>query len=125
MTPVQIQELINLNLADASNITPAKHREVETALLDYIKSILPLTKGFIAIGDITGSDELFTVNIPDVGTVNYYVSGSFKSLSANHDADNDVAWTWRETTATSFKISIREISSNLQNLVFYYEIKAI
>jgi hypothetical protein len=37
MTPLEIEALINLNLADASNITPAEHRDVEIALLNYAK----------------------------------------------------------------------------------------
>jgi len=36
MTRTNLQNLINSNLADLSNIVPAKHREVETALLNEI-----------------------------------------------------------------------------------------
>lgn len=124
ITYAQVQDKINLNLADNSNIVPLKHREVEQLLLDYIKENLPLHKGSLAIGDVSG-DQLFTINIPDVGTANYYVLGGFKSLSSNHILDNDITWVWRETTNTSFKISIREFTSDFQNLTFYYEIKLI
>lgn len=124
ITYVQVQDKINLNLANFTNIVPEKHREVEQMLLDYIKENLPLHKGSIAIGDVAG-DQLFTITIPDVGTSDYYVLGGFKSLSSNHIIDNDITWVWRETTSTSFKISIREFTSDYQNLTFYYEIKKI
>ena len=120
----EVQDKINLNLADFSNILPEKHREVEQMLLDYIKQSLPLHKGSQVIGDVAG-DQLFTVTIPDVGTADYYVIGSLKSNSTNFDADDDVSWVWREPTSTSFKIAIRELAAVQQNLTFYYEIKKI
>lgn len=124
ITYAQVQDKINLNLSDFSNIVPIKHREVEQLLLDYIKENIPLYKGSIAIGDVTG-DQLFTVTIPNVGTTDYYVIGSMKSVSSNYDNDNDITWVWREQTSTSFKIAVRDFSGSSQNLTFFYEIKKI
>lgn len=125
ITYTEVQDKINLNLADFSNIIPLKHREVEQLLLDYIKENIPLHKGVVLSFDPDPTDSLTTVTIPNVGTADYYVIGSFKSNSTNYDLDNDVMWVWREPTATSFKIAIREVSGNAQNLTFYYEIKKI
>lgn len=120
----EVQDKINLNLADNSNIVPEKHREVEQILLDYINENLPLHKGSLAIGDVSG-DQIFNVSFPDIGTADYYVIGSLKSNSSNYNSDNDVIWVWRETTTTGFKIALREVSGVFQNLTFYYEIKKI
>lgn len=125
ITYAQVQEKINLNLADFSNIVPEKHREVEQILLDYINENLPLYKGSLVIGDVSG-DQIFNITFPDIGTTDYYVMGSFKSNSANFDADNDITnFVWRELTTTGFKIALREVSGVVQNLTFYYEIKKI
>lgn len=125
MTYEEIQSLINSNLADFSNIVPEKHREVEQALLNYIEDNLPLRKGSLFIGDIVGTDRIVTINFPNIGTSNYYVLGSLRSNSANFDSDNDVFWQFRETTATSFKLTLREVAGVSQNLTFFYEIKKI
>jgi hypothetical protein len=125
MTYTEVQDKIILNLADFSNIVPEKHREVEQMLLDYIEQNLPLYRGSFIIGDISGSDQIFNITFPSVGTSEYYVIGSIKSNSSNYDADNDVIWVWREPTTVGFKIALREVSGNIQNLTFYYEIKKI
>ena len=119
-----VQDRINLNLADFSNIVPENHREVEQLLLDYIKENLPLYRGSLALGDVAG-EQIFNVTFPDVGTADYYVLGSLKSNSSNFSSDNDVVWVWREATSNGFKIALREIGNVTQNLTFYYEIKKI
>lgn len=124
MTPAQIQTLIDTNLADNSNITPAEHRAVETELLNYIKANVPLAKGTFHIGDI-GTDAWYTVTFPSVGTTGYYVMGSLRSLGTNYSNDNDLFWVWRDPTASSFVVALREVSGNLQNVDFYWEIKAL
>ena len=121
----EVQDRINLNLADFSNIVPEKHREVEQLLLDYIKENIPLYKGSLAIGDVSGPDQVFNISFPDVGTFDYYVTGSIKSNSSNYDNDNDVFWVWRSPTSLGFQVAFREVAGNIQNLVFYYEIKKI
>jgi hypothetical protein len=81
-----------------------------------------LYKGVYSLGDVTGVDSVRTVNMPNIGTASYMVLGSFTSKSANFDADNDVFWSDREKTATSFKLCLREISNNTQNLDFNFVI---
>ena len=116
--------LINQNKASASDITAEEDREVDIAIIDYIKSIAPLQKGVYNIGD-TLTDEVHTITFPNIGTASYYVLGSLKGNSTNYDTDNDVFWGWSSPTSTSFKLALREISGNNQNLDFYWELKKI
>lgn len=70
MTKEEIQELIDTNLATGSNITAEEHREVETALLNYISTFSPVKcYGKIGPVDITG------------GTINYTVTGNIVSAT--------------------------------------------
>jgi len=124
LTPAQIQTLINTNLASGSTITAAEHREVETELLNLIKTAIPLAKGIYNIGNVV-NDNIFTITFPDVGTSNYYVMGSIKSNGANYINDDDVIWVWREPTSTSFKLGVGEGGGNTQNISFYWELKSL
>lgn len=91
---------------------------------DFIKNkpqtISYLYKGTFAIGDNPAVDSLITINFPNVGTNNYMVVGSMVSVSSNYNLDNDVFWMIREKSNTSFKITLREVSNNLQDLIFEY-----
>lgn len=70
MTKEEIQELIDTNLATGSNITAEEHREVETALLNYISTFSPVKcYGKIGPVDITG------------GTIDYTVTGNIVSAT--------------------------------------------
>lgn len=120
-----MQELINTNLATASEITAEKHREVETELLNLIRTAFPLAQGVYNIGDSPALDTIYTITFADIGTSDYYVIGSFKSLSSNYNDDNDIMWVWREPTSSSFKLAIREVAAVAQNVSFYWEIKAL
>jgi hypothetical protein len=120
MTKTQIAALIDSNLASASSITAAEHREVVNALLEYASSFDKILKtGTFQIGD-TLIDQLFTVSFDDIGTSEYIVTGSLVSKSASFDTDNDVMWVIRNKTATSFKIALKEVSNETQNLEFDY-----
>lgn len=125
ITYANVQDKINLNLADNSNIIPLEHREVEQILLDYITENIPLYKGSLAIGDVSTTDQIYNVTFPTVGTDQYYVIGSIRSNGTNFNFDNDVFWIWKDPTATGFKLGIREVSPDTQNITFYYEIKKI
>jgi hypothetical protein len=72
---------------------------------------------------VVGSDVIKTIIIPNVGTSNYYVIGSLQSKSANFDNDNDVIWSFKDPTSTSFKIALREVAGQVQNLDFHWEVK--
>lgn len=122
MTKAEIQALIDSNLASGSSITAVKHREVETALLDYIDNAIafkPLLTGNAPIGDVT-SDNLITITFADLGTSDYIVTGSLVGISSNFDDDNDVMWSIREKTSTGFKLALRAVSSAIQNISFDY-----
>lgn len=91
---------------------------------DYIKNIPGfinyLHKGTFAVGDNPAVDALKTVTFPDVGTNNYMVVGCMVSIGSNFDFDNDVIWMVREKGNTSFKLTLREVASVVQNLNFEY-----
>jgi hypothetical protein len=91
---------------------------------DYIKNIPGfinyIHKGAFAVGDNLAVDTLRTVTFPDVGTNNYMVVGCMVSVGSNFDLDNDVIWMIREKANTSFKLTLREVSGNVQNLSFEY-----
>jgi hypothetical protein len=79
-----------------------------------------LHRNTFAVNDVTGSDNIRTVPIPNIGTNNYMVIGTMVSLSSNYDSDNDVIFMVREKTNTSFKLTLRELSGVVQNLSFEY-----
>lgn len=126
LTPTQLRALVVQNLADESEILPVEHREVEDRLIDLLEDILsklPILTGVYSVGDASGSDSIRTINIPNIGTSSYYVSGSFQSKGSNFDADNDVFWQFKNPTSTSFQLLMREVAGNTQNLDFHWEIK--
>lgn len=120
----EIREKVNLKLADESDITAQEHREIENDILDLLQTMLPLASGTYGIGDVVGNDNIRTVTIPDIGTDNYQVLGMLVSHSPDYNIDNDVIVMVREKTRTSFKIALKEVGPNVQNLSFDWEIKA-
>jgi len=87
--------------------------------IDTIKFLLFLRKGTVTVGNID-IDKIITVSFASVGTANYMVNGSLVSKSTNYSDDNDVFWMIREKTATSFKLCLREVTGETQNLDFDY-----
>jgi hypothetical protein len=65
------------------------------------------------------TDSSLTVTFSDVGTVNYMVVGSFVSHGDWND-DNDLVFTIKDKTATSFRLLLREVAENTQNCSFDY-----
>lgn len=119
----EIEQAVADNFQDESNIEASELRTVLALFTDFLKKTSPLATGTFAIGDVIGNDMIRTVNLPyNVGTSNYRVEGSLVSKSANFDADNDVFEVVKDRTASSFKICLRQISSNTQNLDFEYAI---
>ena len=126
LTPTELRALVVLNLADNSEILPIEHREVEDRLIDLLESVLsklPLLTGVYSVGDNTSADNIRTINIPNIGTSSYYVTGSFQSKSSDFNADNDVFWMFKNPTSTSFQLTLREVNGGVQNLDFHWEIK--
>ena len=117
-----IETMVGENLANASDITPTELRACFSAVTVFLKKIAPLASGTFTIGDI-GTDELRTVNLPyNVGTSNYRVEGSLVSKSGNYSNDNDAFEMVREKTSDYFKVCLREVTGNVQNLDFEWAI---
>lgn len=127
MTKAEVQALIDSNLASASTITAVKHREVETALLNFMDdftSSKPLTKGTITIGNLTSTTASYTATFPTaLSTSNYLVCGTIASLG-NGQADNEVQYAVGNKTVNGFTLYIRETANVVQNINFDYVIFA-
>ncbi|MGQ7945003.1 hypothetical protein [Flavobacterium sp. WC2509] len=123
MTLTELRDFSNTKLGDASDITAAEHREVNNAIFDFIGTLLPLAEGSFDIGDVTTTDNVRTVTFSDVGTDNYRIRGSLVYKGTDFNNSNDVSYVTGEYTRTSFKIGLREISPNIQNLRFDWELK--
>lgn len=117
-----VRALIETNLASGTKITAEKHRQVENAIVTLIEKSLFLYKGNYYIGNMTSSDMSLTVTIPNVGTSNYLVIGSILSVGSNYQDDNDVIFSIKDKTATSFKLLLREVNDANQNVYFNYAI---
>jgi hypothetical protein len=125
MTKAEIQALIDSNLATASTITAVKHREVETALLNFIDDYslkAPLTKGTLTIGNLTSTTASYTVTFPSsLSTANYLVCATIISLG-NGQADNEVQFAIGAKTVNGFTLYIRETANVTQNINLDYVI---
>lgn len=82
--------------------------------------------GTLNIGDVGGlptpNDSIITVTIPDQGATPYLVTGSMVGQSADLNNDNDIMWIVGTKLNTSFKLAIREMSAQVQNVRFEYAI---
>lgn len=83
-----------------------------------------LHRGTFTIGDVINADNIRTVNFPSVGTANYVVLATLVAKSSNWNQDNDVIFMIADKTESSFKILLREVSGNVQNLDLEYLIIA-
>ena len=127
MTKAEVQALIDSNLASASTITAVKHREVETALLNFMDDFAtskPLAKGTITIGNLTSTTASYTATFSAaVSTNDYVVCGTIASLG-NGQSDNEVQYAIGNKTVNGFTIYIRETAAVTQNVNFDYVIFA-
>ena len=125
MTKAEIQALIDSNLATASTITAVKHREVETALLNFIDDYsltAPLTKGTFTIGNLTSTTASYTITFPAaLSTASYLVCATIISLG-NGQADNEVQFAIGTKTVNGFTLYIRETANVTQNINLDYVI---
>ena len=96
----------------------------DTSKADYIRNkpeiISILHKGTLVIGDLTKTDDTFTISFPSLGTNNYVVVGSLVSRGKEWNEDNDVFWMVRNKQYGSFELLLREITKDTQNLSFDY-----
>ncbi|UWY28749.1 hypothetical protein N4T20_02215 [Flavobacterium sp. TR2] len=98
----------------------------DTASNAYIKNkpafLKVLYQNTKVIGNITSNSYSTVISFPNIGTSNYQVLGSFRSNSANFNLDNNVFHNTREHSATSFRLCIREMTNDDQNVSFDYTI---
>ncbi len=82
-----------------------------------------LFRGRHHIGDTNAVSEEIPIDFGiDIGTDQYIIAGSFVSLSADFNIDNNVIWMVREHTGTGFKFMIREVAQSVKDLAFDYVI---
>jgi len=98
---------------------PSGHRHNWNDIDGKPTLISPLAKGSVSFGDVA-DDRAITITFPNVGTTNYIVVGNLVSQSGNWNNDNDVLWIVAYKTTTSFALSLREVSKDIQNLRFEY-----
>jgi hypothetical protein len=127
MTKAEVQALIDSNLASASTITAVKHREVETALLNFMddfNSFKPLAKGTLTMGNLTTTTASFTATFATaLSSADYIICGTIISAGVGQN-DNEVQYAIGNKTVNGFTIFIRETAAVTQNVNFDYVIFA-
>lgn len=93
---------------------------LDTFIKNKFKSVAFLHGDSKKIGNVTSNSYSIVISIPDVGTSNYQVVGSIRSNSTNFNLDNNIFHNTREHTATSFRLCLREMSNDDQNISFDY-----
>ena len=123
MTKAEVQALIDTKLASGTEILASEHREVETALLNYLDGVIdtvPVAKGTITVGNVAASTSTFVVSFDSsLDTADYIVSGSLVSLG-NVSDDTTCWWTVRNKNVNGFSLIVRESGNITQNLQFDY-----
>lgn len=123
MTKAEVQALIDSKLASGTEILASEHREVETALLNYLDGVVesvPLAKGTVTVGNVPSSTT--TIIVPfasSLTTADYIVAGSLVSLGNIQD-DTTCWWTVRNKNENGFSLIVREGGNFTQNLQFDY-----
>lgn len=101
-------------LNDAGKLATTKATK---SILDKIGMVVG--SGLFNIGDVGSSDPTWTIthNLGIAGS--YIVLGSIRSnTAADYHRDNRLCWTHYDCTANSFKISIQELSAEIQDVSF-------
>jgi hypothetical protein len=123
MTKAEVQALIDSKLASGTEILAEEHREVETALLNYLDGVIstvPVAKGTITVGNVASSTSTFVVPFSSaLDTADYIVAGSLISLG-NISDDTTCWWTVRNKNVNGFSLIVRESGNITQNLQFDY-----
>jgi hypothetical protein len=122
MTKAEVQALIDSKLASGTEIQASEHREVETALLNYLDGVVaaaPLARGTVSVGDIMNPSIIPVTFTQALDTADYIVTGSMVSLG---NISNDVSGIWviRSKTTTGFSLIVGEVNRQVQNLQFDY-----
>lgn len=140
MNYTEVLDLINTNLASASNITAAEHREVEIALLNYGKTQnnyvgymtginLPVPDGVsltvsggVASAVGTASSGILVTLTDAMPSTNYYVRSYIESLGT-YTADTEIRReSFKKISTTQFYYIQSETNSQTQNLKVHLEV---
>jgi hypothetical protein len=123
MTKAEIQALIDTKLASGTEILASEHREVETALLNYLDGVIasvPVAKGTVPVGNVAAPVSTITVPFSaSLDTADYIVAGSLVSLG-DISQDTTCWWTVRNKSTSGFSLIVREGGNFTQNLQFDY-----
>lgn len=105
-TRTQMNTLINSRLGTmVDKVTAAEHREVETAMLEYVSNqILAVGESAAFNANTTGIIVPLGVTLPDTS---YIIVGNLVSLGF-WNADNDVVWDITNKTNSSFTLNVYE-----------------
>ncbi len=123
MTKAEVQALIDTKLASGTEIQASEHREVETALLNYLDGVIataPIMRGTVSVGNVSSPTSTITVGFSSsLDTSDYIVAGSMVSLG-DISADTTCWWTVRNKNQNGFALIVREGGNFTQNLQFDY-----
>ena len=122
MTKAEVQALIDTKLASGTEILASEHREVETALLNYLDGVVsaaPLARGTVNVGDILNPSTIQVTFTTPLNTADYIVSGSMVSLG-NISNDLPHFYVIRNKSQTGFFLIVGEPNRVVQNLQFDY-----
>ena len=123
MTKAEVQALIDSKLASGTEIQASEHREVETALLNYLDDVIattPIAKGTVSVGNVGSSAATISVSFSSaLDTADYIVAGSLVSLG-DISQDTTCWWTVRSKSTSGFFLIVREGGNFTQNLQFDY-----
>ena len=140
MNYTEVLDLINTNLASASNITAAEHREVEIALLNYGKTQnnyvgyitgvnLPVADGasLTVSGRITSavgtaSNGVLITLTDAMPSTNYYVRSYIESLGTPNFDSEIRRESFKKISTTQFYYIQSETNSQTQNLKIHFEV---
>jgi hypothetical protein len=124
MTKAEVQALIDSKLASGTEIQASEHREVETALLNYLDGVVaaaPLARGTVTVGDIMNPSTIQVTFTQALNTADYIVAGSMVSLG-NISDDLPYFYVIRNKSQTGFFLIVGEANRTVQNLQFDYVI---
>lgn len=78
----------------------------------------------IYIGDVY-TDSIIPISFPTVGSGNYVVVGHLVSYGTEWNYDNDVVWMVKDLTSTGFKLLLKEVTGDTQQLRFKYGLLSV
>jgi hypothetical protein len=147
-TRAEVQNLIDTNLATGTVITAVKHREVESAILNFSDVSTTSNRGFITVGDIdtrpVGHNYVVGGNVNSATVItktargeviNVVVANSLPSLVylvrmqveslGNIEFDNDIhPLVFKIKTTNSFDFYVEDYGGT-QNIRVYIETQAV